>query len=241
MILFLLLLCLSHQLFTQASHNPLHDVTSPEFRKIAEETYRKVIPCVNSSWMYDGKKVPEFQFPKDAQTHYEYIINRTVAYRTAPVHEYAGYSGPWIENIFIAKFMDRPLHYFRGFIPLYIQWIDSQILRGRHFDYIYAELTEILRPDVLYLAISQGDVGLGKIGMRHPNILVLSAGGFGHVPLPLVKGELPWQPQPEKFDQDIGFFGTIRQATRPAMLQTIQTVAREIGLTYKDGSGSYST
>jgi hypothetical protein len=187
--------------------------------------------------MYEGKPSPTFHFPHDAQAHYEYLLSRTVDYRKAPVHEYAGYSGPWIENIFIEKFLERPLHTFRGLIPLYIQWIDSQILRGRHFDYIYAELTEILRPNVLYLAISQGDVGLGKIGMRHPNILVLSAGGFGHIPLPLVKGELAWQPQPASFDQDIAFFGTVRQATRPAMLQTIQTVARELGLTYKDGQG----
>ncbi|RYY86360.1 hypothetical protein EON63_05925 [archaeon] len=34
-------------------------------------------------------------------------------------------------------------------------------MRGQHFNYIYSELGELLRPNVLYLAISQGDVGLG--------------------------------------------------------------------------------
>lgn len=226
------------QCFGNKHHNPLHDVSSEEFRKLAEETYRKVIPCINSTWMYEGKHV-EFKFPLDAEEHYQTIINRTVDYRKAPVHEYSEYSGPWIENIFINKFIDRPLHSFHGLIPLFIQWIDSQILRGRHFDYIFSELNAVLRPDVIYLAISQGDVGLGKIAMHHPNILVLSAGGFGHCVIPLVKSEIQPIPPPEKFTSDLGFFGTIRQwqTNRPQMLDIIKQTAQEVGLTYRDGSG----
>lgn len=223
-----------------STYNPLHNTSSPEFRKLAEETYQKILPCIQSTWMYEGKNPVHFKFPHDAEKHFEYIKNRTVDYRKVVVHEYAGYSGPWIENIFIEKFLNKPLHHFRGLIPIYIQFIDSQILRGRHFDYIYAELTEILRPNVLYLAISQGDVGLGKIGMHHPNILAMAAGGFGHIPLPLVKGLLPWEDQPEKFDQDIGFFGTSRQATRPQMFDVIRNAARENGLTFKEGRGTAS-
>ncbi len=221
------------------SQNPLHNVSSPEFRKLAEETYQKVLPCINSTWMYEGKKQVNFQFPIDAQEHYELLKNRTECYRSQPIHEYSGYSGPWIENIFISKFIDRPLHSFHGLIPLYIQWIDNQILRGRHFDYIYSELNELLRPDVLYLAISQGDVGLGKIGMAHPNILVLSAGGFGHCVLPLVKGEIDTIPPPEKYEVDIGFYGTVNQwqTNRPQMLDFIKNTAKEVSLSYRDGSG----
>lgn len=157
--------------------------------------------------MYNGKTPVHFEYPKDAETHFEYIKNRTIDCRKVAVHKYAGYSGPWIENIFIEKYLNKSLHHFRGLIPIYIQWVDSQILRGS-FDYIYSKLTEILRPNVLYLAISQSDLGLGKIGIGHPNIVVLSAGGFGHIPIPLVKGEIDRIAQPEKFDQDIGFFGT---------------------------------
>ena len=65
-------------------------------------------------------------------------------------------TGPWIENIFITKFIDRPLHTYGGLIPIFVQWIDNQILRGKYFDYIHAELNEVLRPSVLYVAISQG-------------------------------------------------------------------------------------
>jgi hypothetical protein len=102
------------------------------------------------------QKSISFKFPSDAQEHFELIRNKTAPYRYAPVHEYAGYEGPWIENIFISQFIERPLWSYNGLIPLFVQWIDNQILRGKYFDYIHAELNELLRPDVLYLAVSQG-------------------------------------------------------------------------------------
>jgi hypothetical protein len=188
--------------------------------------------------MYENKDVSKFAFPDDAQEHFEEIYKRTAGHRNGPVHEYASYEGPWIENQFISKYHNRSLHTFGGLIPIFVQWIDFQILRGRHFDHIYNELTDILRPNVLYVTITQGDVGLGKIGMRHPNILALSAGGFGHVPLPLIKGEIAASAPPEKFEQDIGFFGTTRQATRPEMLAVIKATADELSLTFKQGSGA---
>lgn len=42
-----------------------------------------------------------------------------------------------------------------------------------------------------------------------PNILIFGAGGFGHIALPLIKGELinPNASDPVRFDLDIGFFG----------------------------------
>ena len=58
-------------------------------------------------------------------------------------------------------------------------------------------LNETMRPNVLYLAVSQCDDGLfghwptrAQIKFRQtdfPNMLVMSAGGYGHVPLPLFK------------------------------------------------------
>jgi hypothetical protein len=183
--------------------DPLQNVSSSEFKLLAAKTYEKVIPCIRSADILKDKDV-KYAFPDDAEAHFELIKNKTSPYRTAPVHEYAGYEGPWLENIFISEFMHRPLYTYNGLIPLFIQWIDNQILRGRYFDYIFYELKEILRPNVLYIAISQGDVGLGKIAFANPNILVMSAGGFGHIPLPLVKGELHKTVLPSHFLQDIG-------------------------------------
>lgn len=218
------------------AHNPLHNVSSPEFRELARATYEKVLPCIESAWMIqEADEKTQWSFPDDAQEHYEELLQITESFRHAPVHEYAGYEGPWIENIFIAKFMNVPLHRFNGLIPLFVQWIDSQILRSHYFNDIHSALNDVLRPNVLYLAVSQGDAGLTKIGITHPNILVMSAGGFGHVVLPLIKGEIPYSPPPAQYLQDISFFGTIHQSVRPQMLSQIHEAATELGLSYKDG------
>lgn len=77
--------------------------------------------------------------------------------------------------------------------------------------------------------------------MKHPNIFVLSAGGFGHIPLPLIKGEIPYHPPPNKFEQDIGFFGTIQQqhSTRESTLRVIEKAAHQLGMTTKFGGGKF--
>ncbi len=206
----------------------------------ANVTYGKVLPCIESAWMLaDKNEKRDWAFPTDAEEHYRDLLAKTEKFRTAPVHEYAHYEGPWIENIFIQQFMSKPLSYFNGFIPLFIQWIDTQILRGRHFDHIHDELKNSLRPNVLYLAISQGDVGLGYIGSSFPNILTLAAGGFGHVVIPLIRSELPWVPQPWLFSTDIGFFGNInhQRTSRPRMLEIIGKAANNLHLTFKQGHG----
>ena len=199
-----------------------------DLHKRAVTTYSQVLPCIRSAWMMQERNASYFdtwRLPDDAEAHFQMLKSQTARFRQAPVHQYAGYDGPWIENIFIQKFLDKPLSYFNGFIPLFIQWIDSQILRKQYFNNIHDFLNKNLRPNVIYLAVSQGDVGLGKIGIAHPNILVLSAGGFGHVPIPLVKGEYPYVPAPadaSAFKTDITFIGNVGQASRPQMFKQIK-------------------
>ena len=71
------------------------DVSSSEFKNIAAQTYAKVLPCILDSWMMKerNRKDLDFQFPDDAQFHFERVRNITSSYRYAPVHEYAGYEG----------------------------------------------------------------------------------------------------------------------------------------------------
>ena len=63
--------------------------------------------------------------------------------------------GPWIENLFISEYMNKPLSFFNGLIPLFIQWIDTDILSKQEAININTFLTKELRKDVLYVAISQ--------------------------------------------------------------------------------------
>ena len=80
-----------------------------------------------------------------------------------PIHKFTLYfnflsfldSGPWIENIFISKYMDKPLSFFNGLIPIFIQWIDTDIASKVDAIDINIFLTKELRKNVLYVAVSQ--------------------------------------------------------------------------------------
>jgi hypothetical protein len=111
-----------------------------------------------------------FAFPDDAEEHYQDLLALTDRFRSVPVHSYAGYNGPWIgwifksdsqlsshhsENIFIANYSQLPLSFFRGFIPIFVQWIDTEIINKAMYRELYILLKKTLRPNVIYLAISQ--------------------------------------------------------------------------------------
>lgn len=125
-------------------------------------------------------------------------------------HGAAGYGGPWIENMWISHFealaegaraRKLPLSaVFGPYIPLLLPFTDHWVREGGPNGYRYPAgflrtLLASLRPSVAYIAVSQNDEGLtGKDELpmgRIPNVLVLSAGGYGHVPLPLLKQAEP--------------------------------------------------
>lgn len=117
-------------------------------------------------------------------------------------HSYGDfYSGPWIENYWISTFKPRFEEAkdsaglrgaFGPYVPLFIPWTDSWVNNKFHYpDGFVARLKELLRDDVLYITVVQSDQGLaGKCELHYmPNVVVLSAGGFGHVAIPLLMGE----------------------------------------------------
>ena len=122
-----------------------------------EQTYRQVLPCLQQNPSYRNRS--DWAYPSDADSHYQELLNRTAKFRKTAVHEYGEYAGPWIENIFIERFLGRPLASFNGLIPLFLQWIDTEIAQRSRVHNMLAELNQALRPGVLYLAVSQGDIG----------------------------------------------------------------------------------
>jgi hypothetical protein len=48
------------------------------------------------------------------------------------------------------------------------------------------ELRDMLRDDVVYVTVVQDDAGLS---IKKLNILFISVGGFGHIAIPLIKGQ----------------------------------------------------
>ena len=109
-----------------------------------------------------------------------------------------------VENHYINYFMDKPFEYFNGFVPLFIQWVDLHAHEIELIDLpadhprntsipsmatLMTALKDWLRTDVIYLVVSQDDQGIGtKLSLLFPNIFVFSAGGYGHVPIPLIAG-----------------------------------------------------
>jgi len=144
------------------------------------------------------------EYPNDAEEHFEEIRRAMAPWGpnvTRP-HCGPGHCGPWIENFFIKHFGDiwdkraegtRLSEFFGPYIPLLVPWTDNFV--WNHWNYpkkMIRAFMEVYRPNVPYIVLCQNDEGFpAKEGMlrmdRIPNVLVLSAGGYGHVPVPLIK------------------------------------------------------
>ena len=183
-----------------------------------QENYEKYINCLNMNPKF-SQKLNNLHYPKDARTHYQYLLNETQIFRNIPYHKAGSndYFGPWIENYYITHFIDKPFEYFNGIIPLFIQWTDIHVHSLPNFSnytniisysYLIKRISELLRNDVIYLAVTQDDQGLGHtLTELFPNILSMSAGGYGHIPIPLIKDELAYVMPPNKFNYSVGFHG----------------------------------
>jgi hypothetical protein len=120
---------------------------------------------------------------------------------------------------------------FGPYIPLFIPWTDHWVLkdRGQYPDDLWPTLLKVLRPEVPYIAVVQNAEGLvarvSKFSMyRIPNVLVLSAGGYGHVPLPLIK-QVEDTLMPPKNDGESPSSKTVAPK-RKAVLNSIRNLRR---------------
>ena len=86
-----------------------------------DRVYSRIIECMKKSvHVFDWDKL---RYPSDAASHYADLVNKTVHLRQLPVHKAAGYGGPWIENLYVEKFLPKPLASFNGLIPLFVQFV----------------------------------------------------------------------------------------------------------------------
>jgi hypothetical protein len=120
-------------------------------------------------------------------------------------------------------------------MPLFIQWSDYTLMhrsrnssrnnnssnsdrRNNRFNEInmFQSLIDILRDDILYITVSQANKGLEVIERRFSNVLVLSGGGEGHIPIPLIKGLIPYKDiNYNTFPKyNLSFFGTFVHGSR---------------------------
>jgi hypothetical protein len=200
----------------------------------AAKTYNVLLPCLHNGTAL-VPKVP-IVYPLDAEGHYYDLLERTAIFRNQPFHYYAGYNGPWIENYFIDAFIGKQLSFFNGMIPLFVQWVDVMV--AGDWAKVVKLMVEILRPDVLYFTVCQSDEGLREISIQHPNIFTISAGGFGHVAIPLIKGEDTFAPLPATFELSVIFCGNLKQHSRPEAMKNFESSLVKFKQPYKISSYS---
>jgi hypothetical protein len=155
-------------------------------------------------------ELPDLSYPKDAFQHFQEIhqrLDKWAQHADHKPHRAAAYKGPWIENIWISHFQkelqsknNSLSDVFGPYIPIFIPWTDIWV--SSHWKYpkdLALEMMkeDLLRDDVMYITVNQNDDGfVGRCSefsdlQSKYHITVLSAGGYGHVPIPLLK-----QPEP---------------------------------------------
>jgi len=214
------------------------NAASSASKEVAERTYKRLKGCLRFNRDYG------LRYPDDAEEHYAELLRRTAQYRNQSIHRGSGgYTGTWIEDRFIAHFLDKPLSFFSGLFPLFVQWSDYGFaVRGRGLTHAQAfePLRKFLRPNVLYLAVSQANSGLDFIQISDPNVLVLGAGGDGNIPIPLLKGTLDFIPVPSPFPQtDLGFYGEPDHGPRERIMAEMAVAVKAVVPTWRYFVGTH--
>ena len=158
----------------------------------------RVVDCLQKT-----KQNITLEYPEDAMLHFQDIHRELELWTQRPghkPHEYAGYGGPWIENFFISHFegllnnASSLQEVFGPYIPLFVPWTDVWVKNGNQYPDAMGEvLHKSLRKNVPYIAVCQNDNGfvglhdLFILAQEKFQITVLSGGGYGHVPVPLLK------------------------------------------------------
>ena len=162
---------------------PSNETDLELLKKMSLKTYQKLLPCLKDSWFMDYldqlrncitaySPIDSWKLPNDVYDHYHYLLTATEPFRSVPVHSYLGYKGPWIENFFIENFIGKPLAYFNGLIPLFIQFVDLHVYQIEHANLpngnlssrknISDYLISLLRDDCVYIVVSQDDQGISE-------------------------------------------------------------------------------
>ena len=187
-------------------------------------------------------------------------------------HCWDHYCGPWMENYWIEHFLStwekrgpamdskkRLADVFGPFIPIFMPYNELLWADELEYDNMVLTLRKSIRPHVAYITVVLRDRGLVSIqGKREnreamkrimeniPNVMVLSSGGYGHVPIPLLK-------QPEDLLQKkifksmkereflVSYMGSAGHAPddmRAKMIEIVKKEAKTLGVKVHTGKGS---
>ncbi|MDO8541016.1 MAG: exostosin family protein [Opitutaceae bacterium] len=113
-----------------------------------------------------------------------------------PPHHYQGYRGPWIEDYFFRHWLRVHPHTEVVYLPVF--WTDLYLhaqthrLTPRQFAAFESQIRELLDRRVAdnrcYFTVLEYDHMIWDWHLFPRNVAVFSAGGWGDVPVPLLKG-----------------------------------------------------
>jgi len=184
------------------------------------------------------QKQQESMGREELESHYASVLVATQPLRGHRPHGWAGggedYFGPWIEERWIEEFCcNKSFEAFAPFVPLFVQWMAITDADPRRANWIHKTLLQVMDPRVIYITVSMNDNGIlysldGQRVQSYKNILVLSGGGVGHVPVPLLKQEESTATRPvtdammlDGHPPLVAFVGT-DNSLRPARHTTLQ-------------------
>jgi hypothetical protein len=231
---------------------------------IGDDPLHSAKRCFGMAWRNPRQKLSTRQigrlhYPSDAEAHYFALMQATARFRAVKAHAHAGYAGPWVENVWIATFAQRPLAEFYPYVPLFVPWTDVWKAGAASYGDLAALLGGMLRPDVAYVTVSQNARGIPANALEKwsiPSVLVFSAGGYGHIPIPLLKRVLPLLPEAAVLPPRgrtvrggaaggddarvaplVAFAGSQRRGIRPATIKALKRAIAPATLsTYKGGA-----
>ena len=167
----------------------------------------------------------------DWRRHMTNVLEGTARMRNINWHAGFQWSGPWIENHWIARWNEAVNaadlatleQAFYPVVPLFVQWTDGQYgladvqddQRSRAW-HLFKD-GKLLRPDIIYVTVTQHDVGGPSIHLlckHYKNVMVFSSGGWGSVILPLIKGEFNVRndPEPRPRRTFMSFIGAVHRS-----------------------------
>ena len=146
----------------------------------------------DSPYGYPYNTIFERDFKK-REEHFKELINLTAPYRNYPNHCWAGYCGPWIEDVWIKTFMNQELPTFGPYIPVFVNWLNMWKVVGEYeYKKIVAEVFKLLKPNFLYITVVQSCFGIegwnGLLPGVPNNMLIFTPASKGHIPIPHLKG-----------------------------------------------------
>eukprot|EP00930_Biecheleria_cincta_P083806 TRINITY_DN73316_c0_g1_i1.p1 TRINITY_DN73316_c0_g1~~TRINITY_DN73316_c0_g1_i1.p1 ORF type:complete len:1494 (-),score=273.54 TRINITY_DN73316_c0_g1_i1:60-4541(-) len=213
-------------------------------------------------------------YPPDAETHFEevwqalspwfdFAEKQFMKAMKNPYHCGEGYCGPWIENKWIAHYYTklwkgrqagtRLSDIFGPYIPIFMTYVDLWIANVFEYENMIAAMKKVLRPSVAYITLLQHDTGLPSsrdklvnIMKELPNVLVLSAGGYGNVPIPLFKqpeallSKKFWKPMKDRkfLTSYMGSEGNAPKDMRKKMIKEVKKAANAQQVKVHTGFGS---